>query len=118
MTDGPPSTVTLRAVPLEHGATPLADPAVRRTVLATARAIAERTGVELVELSATAESVTATLGAGRLAAVGFAAELRRLTTAWHRARTGAGHLWGEPPPPDAEAEDTWWRHADDENEGD
>ena len=41
-------------------------------------------------------AVTATLEAPRLAAIGFAAELRRVTSEWHRRRSGARTLWGEP----------------------
>ncbi|GJM19941.1 MAG: hypothetical protein DHS20C14_21540 [Phycisphaeraceae bacterium] len=65
---------------------PLADERVRETVLASARAIAERTGVELLDASATDTALTATLAASRVAAMGFAAELRRATNAWHLGR--------------------------------
>jgi len=86
------STVVLRALE----GRPLDDETIRRTVIAAAEAIAERNGVELRSLEAEGDRVVATLDTGRLAAVGFAAELRRITTAWHRGRTGAEHLWGEP----------------------
>jgi len=89
---GATTTVTLRA----RDARPLADERARETVLATARAIAERTGVELTDLAATDSGVTATLTAPRLAALGFLAELRRLTNAWSRSRSGAD-LWGPEP---------------------
>ncbi|MEQ8770249.1 MAG: HAD-IIIA family hydrolase [Phycisphaerales bacterium] len=65
---------------------PLADERVRETVIASARAIAERTGVELLDTSATDTALTATLAASRVAAMGFAAELRRTTNAWHTKR--------------------------------
>lgn len=95
MTDtGRRSTVTLRALEGE----PLRDAAVRRTVVAAAHAIAERNGVTLLDLTTTPTSLTATLDASRLAAIGFAAELRRITGDWHRAHTGEPHLWGEPTP--------------------
>ncbi len=80
--------LTLRAA---SGA-PLADERARETVIATARAIAERTGVRLIELDTAADSVTITLATHRLGALGFLAELRRLTNAWARARSGAA-LW-------------------------
>lgn len=96
--DHPTSTVVLRAL----DGRPLADPEVRRVVLAAARALAERHGVTLERLDARPDHLRATLRTSRLAAVGFAAELRRLTAAWHQRRTGQPHLWGEPrtDPPD------------------
>lgn len=88
------ATVTLRALEGE----PLRDAGVRRTVVAAAHAIAERNGVSLLDLTTTPNSLTATLDASRLAAIGFAAELRRITGQWHEAHTGKPHLWGEPTP--------------------
>jgi hypothetical protein len=41
-----------------------------------------------------ATSITIDLGASRLAALGFATELRRLTERWYRDKVGAS-LWGE-----------------------
>lgn len=77
--------------------TPLADEPVRSTVVATAHAIAERTGVELLDIATTESSVTVTLATSRIGAIGFLAELRRLTTKWHHDRTGEPSLWGEAP---------------------
>lgn len=71
----------------------LADARVRGTVESAARDIAERTGVGLVALSVTAARCEATLATHRLGALGFAADLRRRTDAWHAAR-GGGPLWG------------------------
>lgn len=85
------TTMTLRAL---HGA-PLDDPSVRRTVIATASAIAERQGVKVLDVTTTASSITVTLATGRIAAWGFAAELRRLTTAWYTNKYNKAHLWGE-----------------------
>lgn len=103
------STVTLRAL----AGTPLKDEKVRRIVLATARAIAERHNVELVALEAHDDRVTATLATHRLAAIGFIAELRRLTTAWHQADHPGEHLWGQahdPNAPDGDADPAdWWK---------
>jgi hypothetical protein len=88
----PVTTVTLRALAGE----PLTHEPTREMVLATARAIAERQGVGLLRVEASASSVTATLEAGRFEAIGFAAELRRLTTRWYTSKFGAETLWGEP----------------------
>src|SRR5215210_6382075 len=76
----PPSTVMLRAL----RGTPLLDAGTRDIVVATARAIAERNGVELRAVDAAPDRVVMTLALPRLAAIGFAAELRRLTTNWYR----------------------------------
>jgi hypothetical protein len=91
MTTPGTSTITLRAISGE----PLAEDAIREMVSATAHAIAERTGVRLINLSTTRDSVTATLEAGRIEAFGFAAELRRLTTTWYTKKYEATTLWGE-----------------------
>lgn len=84
------STVTLS--PIDPYAHPLADEKIRRTVEATASAIAERTGVRLIELKASDTNITATLATHKLAALAFMAELRRATNRWHHAHTGK-HLW-------------------------
>lgn len=72
----------------------LVDPSLRERVVSAARALAERTGVEVVHLEATQAGLEATLVGSELVAVGFAAELRRSTERWYRARTGHS-LWGE-----------------------
>jgi hypothetical protein len=117
---GEHSTVTLRALLGE----PLRDEAVRSTVLSTARAIAERTGVGVVHIETQPDRVTVTLAAPRVASLGFAGELRRLTERWYRARFGSGPtdptltLWGDPPkphdgadPPDPADPADWWKHT-------
>jgi len=71
---------------------PLADRAVRVIIESSARGIAERTGVEIIDLCTDERSVSATLATHRLAALGFMAELRRVTNAWHRSKRG-GELW-------------------------
>lgn len=101
-----PSTVTLRA----HLGEPLRDEPTRGMVVATARAIAERTGVGIREIDTTPDSVVVTLEADHLAAVGFAAELRTLTTNWYRHKFGVDQLWGQTPhehgtPDDDDAEE-------------
>ena len=52
--------------------------------------LAEREGVPLEALEMTPESITLTLGLGRLAAVGFLAELRRNTNAWYEGKYAQG----------------------------
>ncbi|MBX3365032.1 MAG: HAD-IIIA family hydrolase [Phycisphaeraceae bacterium] len=73
---------------------PLADQRTRETVLASARALAERTGVCLLGLRAEPSAIEVTLRASPVAALGFVAELRRITNRWHEARHG-GALWPE-----------------------
>jgi len=87
------STVRLSA----HRGRPLDDPKVRSTVEATARAILERTGVPMVGMESDGASVTVTLGADKIAAMGFLAELRRLTNSWYEGKFKAGELWGHLP---------------------
>lgn len=72
---------------------PLDDAQVRETVLATARAIAERTGFALEQLDAAHDAVTVTMRADKLAALGFLAELRRVTNAWYESKYHRGPLW-------------------------
>jgi len=89
--------VVLRALAGE----PLRDEKVRSMVVAAARALAEREGVELVAVDADPDRVTLLLRTDRIVALGFAAELRRGTDAWYRGRHNAT-LWGDPP-----AEERW-----------
>lgn len=84
------SRVRLRALQ----GTPLSDERVRGTVIAAAESLAERTGVKVVELHTDDASVTAVLDADRITAIGFAAELRRVTSTWYAARYAGGELWG------------------------
>jgi allophanate hydrolase subunit 1 len=84
--------VTLRALEGQ----PLEDLRVRDMVEATARAIAERQGVEVLDLHAAPDRITVTLKTGRIESLGFAAELRRLTTRWYTQKFGERTLWGEP----------------------
>ena len=87
------TTITLRALE----GTPLAHERIREMVIATARAIAERQGIEVRQVRADDDSVTAVLVAGRIESFGFAAELRRLTTNWYAHKFGVPELWGEAP---------------------
>jgi len=99
------SSVTLRALE----GRPLSDAALREMVVATARAIAERQGVDLLELATAEDSVTATLASGQIEAVGFAAELRRVTETWYTRKYGRRTLWGDPPTEDAGTGEHWKR---------
>ena len=69
---------------------------VRDTVIAAAGALAERFGLEVVEMGADAGALTVTLGADEVTCVGFAAELRRNTNAWYEGKYRAGALWRGP----------------------
>jgi len=86
--------VTLRAVSGE----PLTDRSTRDTVVASARALAERTGIVLDDLRTTRDSIEVSILADRLTGIGFAAELRRSTNAWYEAKYHDGPLWGSPRP--------------------
>lgn len=86
------TSITLRALE----GTPLQHANIRSMVVATAEALAERQGVRVLSVEADDSSITATLEADRIIAIGFAAELRRLTTSWYRHKFGVDTLWGEP----------------------
>ena len=87
----PTTTITLRALEGQ----PLADRAVRDMVVAAAKALAERHGVEVIDVATAPDRVTCTLATHRIAALGFAAELRRTTTAWYEHKHGAKAMWGD-----------------------
>lgn len=97
------SAVTLRALEGE----PLADDALREMITATATAIAERQGIEVLDVQTTSASVTVTLRTGHIQSIGFAAELRRVTTDWYTRKYQESTLWGEPPIDDAETGEQW-----------
>lgn len=88
------AAVTLRALVGE----PLADERTRAMIESTARAIAERQGIDVLHLDTEPDRISVTLEAGRIEAIGFAAELRRLTTRWYTRKYGVETLWGEAPP--------------------
>ncbi|MCL4221297.1 MAG: HAD-IIIA family hydrolase [Phycisphaerales bacterium] len=66
------------------------------TVLSSGRAIAERTGVRVVNMEVRGGQVEAVLETHRLAALGFAGELRRAVNRWAAARFGRG-IFAEAP---------------------
>ncbi|MEM1330610.1 MAG: hypothetical protein AAGG07_08630 [Planctomycetota bacterium] len=92
--------VSLRALDGE----PLSDARVESTVTAQAHALAERTGLHILELLTEPTTITVVLDADRLTALAFAAELRRTTARWYAAHTRRERnedepepaLWGEP----------------------
>lgn len=77
---------------------PLEDPNIRETVVIAAQALAERCGVTIAAINAKSISLTVTLEADEIAALGFGAELRRITNAWYEGKYRDGPLWGTPPP--------------------
>ncbi len=85
-----PSVVRLRAL----AGTPLADASVRGMVVATAHAIAERTGARIRAIDASNDAVTVAIEVDKLAAMGFLAELRRVTGAWYARKHPGRELWG------------------------
>lgn len=89
-----PATVRLRAL---HG-TPLQDPETRRTVLAAAKALADREGVRIEAVETSPEGISLTLDAERIVGLGLLAELRRSTNKWYEEKYRDGPLWGTPAP--------------------
>jgi hypothetical protein len=98
------TSVTLRALEGE----PLSDHRIRDMVTATAESLAERNGVQVLDINAETDRITVTLASDRIVAMGFAAELRRLTTNWYTKKYGVQTLWGEPPREEPEDEDPDW----------
>ncbi len=87
----PIAEITLHALegtPLQH------DP-IREMVCATAHAIAERQGVEIVAIQTDSRSITIQVVGEEIVAVGLIAELRRLTSNWYKHKFGVETLWGE-----------------------
>lgn len=88
-----PSATTIVRLRAESAAL-LAEAA--ETVIASGRAIAERTGVRVVTITVRDGVIEAVLETHRLAAVGFAGELRRTVNRWAAARFGRGIFAEEP----------------------
>lgn len=86
----PVSEVTLHALE----GTPLQHEAIRRMVIATAEAVAERQGVRIFHIDTSASRITIQVVGEEIVAVGLIAELRRLTTNWYEHKFGVGTLWG------------------------
>ena len=81
----------------------LEDSRLRDTIVAVANGIAERTGVDLVELEVTPHGLELAVRGASIVALGLAAELRRTTDRWHLDRCGT-HLWISP---EDEDDRTW-----------
>lgn len=79
---------------------PLKDGPTRAMVESSARALAEREGLTLTHLELGPAHVAGRLNAEDVVALGFAAELRRVTNAWYERRYRDGPLWGTPAPGD------------------
>ena len=103
MTGEAVTAITLRALEGE----PLKHDNIREMVIATAHAIAERQGVRVIDIQTTPDAITARLETGRIEAIGFAAELRRLTTSWYCHKFGVDTLWGEADRDDYDAGQEW-----------
>ncbi len=97
------SAITLRALEGQ----PLKDQRICQMVVATAHAIAERQGVKVLDVRTAPEEITVHLQTGRIEAIGFAVELRRLTTSWYTQKYGEKTLWGE-----ADEDDDKWKQGD------
>lgn len=82
---------------LTSNTAPLADKRLRETTTAVATSIAERFGVKIVNIRTSDSVIEVELQASKLAAIGFAAELRRVTNRWAETKN-LPHLWPDPPP--------------------
>lgn len=89
--DSAPTTATARLTAV--AGKPLADPAILATVLAAAHALAERTGVRITFLTHDPRSLTLTLAADQITALGFVSELRATTNTWYEKKYDTGPLW-------------------------
>ncbi len=103
MTGETSTAITLRALEGE----PLKHDNIREMVVATAHAIAERQGIRVIDLQTTPTAITARLETGRIEAIGFASELRRLTTSWYCHKFGVDTLWGKADGDDYDAGEEW-----------
>lgn len=99
------SSVVLRAL---DGA-PLGDERIRDLVIAAARSLAERHGLDVLDVRADPDRLTCVLATDRIVAMGFAAELRRTTETWYARKFDGASLWGEPPRDEADEPEPWKR---------
>ena len=81
-----------RASLASHPDADLEDPRIPETIVAAAKGIAERTGVELVEIEWRSGTLAVGVRGPEITAIGLLAELRRSTDRWHRDH-GGGPLW-------------------------
>lgn len=68
------------------------EPRLQETIVAAARGIAERTGVDLVEIEWRSAGLEVAVRGPQITAIGLLAELRRSTDRWYRDH-GGGPLW-------------------------
>jgi len=72
----------------------LSDAVFKETIKSMAHALAQRTGIQLLQLEFHTNSVTATVEGGEVIALGFATELRRDTERWWRSHRAPESPWG------------------------
>ncbi len=90
------SAVTLRVLSGGNGDGPLTDRGTLAMVIATIHAIAERNGVRVTSVGHDDDSVTIIVDGAPMVATVLAAELRRVTDAWHRGKYGSP-IWDAGP---------------------
>jgi hypothetical protein len=72
----------------------LSDAVFKETIKSMAHALAQRTGIQLLQLDFHATKVNATVAGGEVIALGFATELRRDTDRWWRSHRAPESPWG------------------------
>ncbi len=72
----------------------LFDAVFKETIKSMAHALAQRTGIQLLQIEFHTNSVTATVEGGEVIALGFATELRRDTDRWWRSHRAPESPWG------------------------
>ncbi|MEI6023122.1 MAG: HAD family hydrolase [Phycisphaerales bacterium] len=72
----------------------LSDAVFKETIKSMAHALAQRTGIQLLQIDFHINSVTATVEGGEVIALGFATELRRDTDRWWRSHRAPESPWG------------------------
>ena len=92
-----------RASLASHPDADLEDPRIPETIVAAAKGIAERTGVELQDVECETNRLTIRVNGSTLMAIGLLAELRRSTDHWHFEHCGR-HLWMAGPDEDQRGE--------------
>lgn len=77
----------------EQATKPLANHPVRGAVVAAAQGLAEREGIIIAKLTTDDDGISIDLVTHEATAVGFAAELRRITNHWYEEKYEKGPLW-------------------------
>ena len=72
----------------------LSDDVFKETIKSMAHALAQRTGIQLLQIDFHTNTVTATVEGGEVIALGFATELRRDTDRWWRSHRAPESPWG------------------------